>query len=1238
MLTRLVTTFPVALAGILYVYNILSIIPFCAIYDFLILSPVFIPLFITYFALLYPLEHFFFFLQHGLPVEFEIDKLLGIKSKDDVMAIGVATYNEKCRSIVDRYTAEWETTVNRVGRWIDFKNSYKTMDVKFMESVWWVFKTMFDKGLVYRGFKVMPYSTACTTPLSNFEANLNYKKVKDPSLIISFPIVGDADNASFLAWTTTPWTLPSNLGLCVHPTLTYVRVRDEKSGAIYVICKSRIEQLYPAKVNKALIQKQEALLATLTGAALKTEQAKIKAERLAAIPAKTDKYEILSEFPGASLAGLKYVPLFDYFKADWEATAYRVVADDYVTDDSGTGVVHCAPAFGEDDYRVCLSNGIIAKGGALLCPVDESGRLTAEVTDFAGRYVKEADGDIIRYLKKANRVIDHQQFEHSYPFCWRSDTPLIYKAVPSWFVSVETIKERLIANNDLTYWVPSSVKEGRFANWLKDARDWAISRSRYWGTPIPIWSSEDGTQIKVIGSVADLETATGTAGVADIHKHKIDHLTIPDPRGADYPPMKRIDDVFDCWFESGSMPYAQLHYPFENTEAFENGFPADFIAEGLDQTRGWFYTLMVIATALFDKPAFKNLIVNGLVLAADGKKMSKSLKNYPDPTLVVDTYGADALRLYLINSPVVRAEPLAFKEDGIMNIMKRVILPWWNAFRFAMENMVRYNEEFAAEKGAFVMDPSVLGTASNVMDKWILASSQTLIDEVKVEMGAYRLYTVVPLLLRFVDQLCNWYVRTNRKRLKGVGNSTKDRLEALSTLSYVLLVLCRLMAPLTPFITETMFQHLKPALPESERADSVHYLMLPDSVSSAKNPEVERAISALQTLVELGRLCRDNRNVAVKVPLRTLTVACADATTLASLRGLEEYIREELNVRDIVYEAKATSFIRPVLAPIPSKLAPKLGKSYRAVTVALSELTGEQVEAAQAAGVIRVCDIDIDLSDLESSIISVNADPELEVAFDQGIVCAMNSSPDRELQMEGVAREVVSRVQKMRKSASLVLQDKIEVYYKVLDNVEYQKKKASLELINLPIPEIALSHNSAVIAARKAAGIVVAAPVVAAPEAASDAAPAKKTKNPPKNPIVKKEVSEEDVIPVAEVMKNCISFIRGSLNSAVLPVEMLPSHAEVVISEVAEIAGQPLEITIAFPAVVVDAAAVEEQVGAGLVGAVRNYVYCLGTDNIESRLVDGVLSFKIDGKSVSLTVGKSLFFSVDSAVQAGAKL
>ncbi|THG07358.1 hypothetical protein TEA_025863 [Camellia sinensis var. sinensis] len=901
---------------------------------------------------------------HGLPVEFEIDKKLGIKTRDDVLKMGIGNYNEECRSIVTRYVEEWETIVTRTGRWIDFRNDYKTMDLKFMETVWWVFSQLFEKDLVYRGFKVMPYSTGCKTPLSNFEANSNYKEVPDPEIMVSFPIVGDPQGAAFVAWTTTPWTLPSNLGLCVNANFVYVKVRNKFNGKIYVVAESRLSELPVEKPKKNISN----------GSVNESENSNSKTKGSSGGKSKNvvDTYEVLDKFSGASLVGTKaaievciralvrlnedrgggrnlslvrYVPLFDYFM-DFSDVAFRVLADDFVTSDSGTGVVHMAPAFGEDDYRVCTENQIIIKDNGRLVKI---GSLT-----------------------------------HSYPFCWRSDTPLIYRAVPSWFVAVERLKDQLLENNKQTYWVPDFVKEKRFHNWLENARDWAVSRSRFWGTPLPVWVSDDGEETIVMDSVDKLQKLSGV-------------------------------EVFDCWFESGSMPYAYIHYPFENVELFENNFPGHFVAEGLDQTRGWFYTLMVLSTALFGKPAFKNLICNGLVLAEDGKKMSKRLKNYPSPMEVINDYGADALRLYIINSPVVRAEPLRFKKDGVYGVIKDVFLPWYNAYRFLVQNAKRLEVEGLAP---FIpIDQVTLQKSSNVLDQWINSATQSLVHFVRQEMDGYRLYTVCGIAGFLFESL-------------GFSSS-----EFVSYPCAVLLTSCKAMAPFTPFFTEVLYQNLRKVSDGSE--ESIHYCGFPEEEGKG-GERIEQSVRRMMTIIDLARNIRERHNKPLKSPLKEMVVVHPDAEFLDDIAGkLKEYVLEELNVKSIVPCNDPLKYASLRAEPEFSVLGKRLGKSMPVVAKAVKAMSQEDILAFEKSGQITVATHSLKLTDIKIvrgfKLPDNMTEQEVDAAGDGDVLVILDLRPDESLLEAGVAREVVNRIQKLRKKAGLEPTDLVEVYFRSLD-------------------------------------------------------------------------------------------------------------------------------------------------------------------------------------------------------------
>jgi isoleucyl-tRNA synthetase len=984
---------------------------------------------------------------HGLPVEYEIDQTLNITHRNQVLEMGIDKYNATCRSIVTRYTGEWETTIQRLGRWIDFNNDYKTMDPSFMESVWWVFAQLYEKNLVYQGYKVMPYSTACTTPLSNFEAGLNYKEVKDPAVVVSFPIVPtslppsedhsndtteDATIVNLVAWTTTPWTLPSNIALCVHPELLYVQIRDVASSKRYILAKTRLVQLYPIMNNKK----------------------KFKPEMIPTL------YEIEREMIGKDLVGLKYQPIFPYFTNTPSSTNYfQVLSDTYVTDDAGTGIVHQAPA-------VCMNHNVIQKGSSdIPCPVDADGNFTATVPDVVGVHVKAADDTLIALIKDMGRLVQKDVLLHTYPFCWRSDTPLIYKAVPSWFVKVEEIRDKIVENNKQTYWVPNEVKEGRFHNWLKDARDWAVSRNRFWGTPIPIWANSDLSEVICIGSIAQLEQETGMK-ITDLHRESIDQLEIPSRQNPGTM-LRRIEEVFDCWFESGSMPYAQSHYPFENKEEWEKGFPADFIAEGLDQTRGWFYTLMVLSTALFDTPAFKNNIVNGMVLAADGQKMSKRKKNYPDPMIVIQKYGADALRMYLVNSPVVRGESLKFREDGVLSVVKEVFLPLYNAFRFFLQNIERWEESGSSSSNGqqqqrkFIPDITKVRSTQNPTDIWIQAETQGLIQFVHVEMSAYRLYTVMPALVSFGTQLTNWYVRLNRDRLKGneaVGNADHEAEIGLQVLYDVLLNVTIIMAPFTPFITEFFYQHLRKFQPSyvdavngggtsnpvlAGKSDSVHFLRLPQYDESRLNPNAVKAMVALQSIVEQGRNAREKRNISLKFPVKNVTVILRDADEqiVAGITGpLKTYILSELNTWDfqVVPKENEHEWVTLSLTPNFKEVGKKLGKKMKDVQTAVVAMTHDQAVECMKVGTLEVEGFTLDANtELESKFqfSKVGDHWESSSKADGSLVIAMDCTQDESTMSSGMSRELINGIQQLRKNAGLELKDAVEVFFQEAEGI-----------------------------------------------------------------------------------------------------------------------------------------------------------------------------------------------------------
>ncbi len=902
---------------------------------------------------------------HGLPVEQEINKALNISDRKQVLALGVDKYNEACRGIVKRYTSEWKATVRRIGRWVDMENAYYTMDPAFMQSVWWVFRQLWDKGLIYEDHKVVPYSVGISTALSNFEASQDYRDVQDPALTVAFELENEP-GTFVLAWTTTPWTLPSNLGLAVHRDADYVKLYDRTTDRKYIVAAALWESVF--------------------------HHTKPKHDAV-----------VLETVKGSDLVGLRYKPLFPYFAARASEGAFKVIHSDHVTLDAGTGVVHIAPAYGEDDYRAGKLNGL-----GLVNPVDDDGRFTAECPDLEGMLPKEADPVVIARLKQQGSILRHDTLTHSYPFCYRSGTPLIYRAVKSWFVRVESIRDRVLAANATTEWVPEHLRDGRFGNWLQGARDWAISRNRFWGTPLPVWRNAEGETV-CVGSIEELERLSG-AKVTDLHTHFVDKITIPSPTGRS--PLKRIEPVLDCWFESGSMPYAQQGYPFTNREVFEKSFPAEYIAEGLDQTRGWFYTLMVLGAALFDRAPFKHVVVNGLVLAEDGQKMSKSKRNYPDPNELIERHGADALRLYLIDSPVVRAQEMKFSEKGVRDIVRRILLRWWNAYSFfvsyaSLDNFVPKGDARRSE---------------NVLDRWVLSRLNTLIADTNREMEGYRLYNVVPALLSFIESLTNTYIRFNRRHFWAEGMPEDKRL-AFETLHEVLLTTAKVMAPFTPFIAEVTYRNLSRGCAGAK--PSVHLESYPMADDALRHPALEDAVARMEQAVLMGRNLREQINVKGRVPLRTLTVIHGDPSVLDAMRPLGPYMADELNVQSVAWSADERAWMTLSAKANFKKLGARLGKKMKEVASLVEKLSPEEIQRLEAGAVLTLAGEAITLDDVEirraprSTDAALQAHPTVAVALDPTV------TPEQ--REEGLAREVRRRIQMARKLARVRLDQLVDV-------------------------------------------------------------------------------------------------------------------------------------------------------------------------------------------------------------------
>ena len=883
---------------------------------------------------------------HGLPAEAEAERQLGISGRQAITDFGIDKFNEYCRTSVLQYTSDWERYVTRQARWVDFENDYKTLDTPYMESVMWAFKTLWDKGLIYEGFRVLPYSWALETPLSNTETRMDdaYKQVQDPALTVGFEL---SSGELLLAWTTTPWTLPSNLALAVAPDVEYV--------------------IFLCKDQKLIVAR----------------------ERLSAYEREFPDVEVLETILGSKLVGRTYKPLFNYF-AD-QPNAFRVISGDFVTTEDGTGVVHMAPGFGEDDQRVCQEAGI-----DLVVPVDSRGCFTSEVADFEGQLVFDANSAIIRVLKERGVVFRHETYDHAYPHCWRTGKPLIYKAVGSWFVKVTAIRDRMVELNEQVRWVPDHLQHGSFGKWLENARDWTISRNRFWGSPIPVWRSDDPAypRIDVYGSLAELRRDFGV-DIQELHRPTIDNLVRPnpdDPSGKSM--MRRVPEVLDCWFESGSMPFAQVHYPFENQEWFENHYPGDFIVEYIGQTRGWFYTLHVLATALFDRPAFSNCVSHGIVLGEDGAKMSKSLRNYPDPMKVFDSHGADAMRWYLLSSSILRGSDFAVTEEGMRDTVRQVMLPLWNSWYF-----------LSLYANAESVEGKFDASSENVLDRYIVSKLRGLIEATTKSFDSYDLFAACAEIRTFLDVLTNWYIRRSRDRF------WKGDAAAINTLHTVLHVVTRIAAPVLPLVSEQIFRGLT-----GER--SVHLQTWPTTDGLADDKNLVASMDRVRDVCSTTLSLRKVHSRRVRQPLASLIVATENS---AALKAFTDIISDEVNVREVSFSDDVSSVAGFELQVVPSVVGPRLGANTQAVIKAV-----KQGDWSRNGDIVTAGSVDLFPGEYQLKLVPKASGASAALSSAAGVV-VLDIELTAELEAEGAARDVIRLVQQQRRDAGLDVSDRIRL-------------------------------------------------------------------------------------------------------------------------------------------------------------------------------------------------------------------
>ena len=902
---------------------------------------------------------------HGLPAETEAEAQLGVSGRGPITEYGIERFNDFCRASVLRYTHEWRRYVTRQARWVDFDHDYKTMDLTYMESVMWAIKQLHEKGLLYEGYRVLPYCWECETPLSNFETRQDnsYRDRQDPAVTVAFELDADptadvpalAGAVEAWAWTTTPWTLPSNLALAVGTDIDY--------------------DVFGLPDGRRVV---------------------LGAARTAAYAAQLEGGTHLARVKGAALVGRRFRPLFPYFEST--PNAFVVLGADFVTTEDGTGIVQMAPGFGEEDQAACAAAGI-----PVVCPVDDRTRFTPEVPDLVGLQVFEANQPVIRALRDAGRLVRSDSYLHSYPHCWRTDTPLVYKAVSSWFVAVSRLKERLLANNDKITWVPGHVRDGAFGKWLAGARDWSISRNRFWGSPIPVWKSDDPAypRVDVYGSLDELEADFGVRP-SDLHRPDVDELTRPnpdDPTGRST--MRRVSDVLDCWFESGSMPFAQVHYPFENREWFESHYPGDFIVEYIGQTRGWFYTLHVLATALFDRPAFATCLAHGILLGDDGLKLSKRLRNYPDPDEMFERHGADAMRWYLMSSPILRGGDAAVDEKGITEAVRSSLLPLWNAWYFFT---LYANAEGRRARLGRTDSPAVL-------DRYVLAKAAALVEEVTEAMDSYDLSRACARIGGFLDALTNWYVRRSRDRFWGTSGEKDDTEAAFDTLATTLEVLCRLAAPLLPMLTEQIWRDLT-------GARSVHLADWPSTAELPADPQLVATMDRVRDVCSAAHSIRKAAGRRARLPLRRLTVAVPDPDALRPFAGL---IADEVNVKEVEFTDQLDTHASRALSVVFKQAAPRLGSATQAVAAAARRGDWRLLDGGRRA---EVGGETLEEGEFALDLVPVSTATTRCLPGTEGLV-VLDTATDAELDAEGLARDVVRLVQQRRRDLGLAVTDRI---------------------------------------------------------------------------------------------------------------------------------------------------------------------------------------------------------------------